>query len=129
MDWMWCAFSPMPASKLLYFPARRMRLGRRPRPFASFPLERSAFLEALGCTRAVVASAGSQLISECAASGIPLFALHAANDDEQRINVALVKAAGIGDGTSFEAFEPVRLIEFFEGAPFRRSTRSSYTGA
>ena len=78
----------------------------------TFPLERSAFLDALGRTRAVIASAGSQLTSECAAAGIPLFALHAANDDEQRINVALIKTAGIGDGTSFEAFEPTRLRKF-----------------
>ena len=88
------------------------------------PLQRGAFLDALGRTRAVVASAGSQLISECAAANIPIYALHAAADDEQRINVALIRKAGIGDGTAFETFVSEMLRRFLHtrraAAPSRR---------
>lgn len=78
------------------------------------PLNRKEFLSALAQTRMVVASAGSQLISECTVSGLPLFALYRQNDNEQRLNVALLKTAGLGDGMCFENFTPARLRAFVE---------------
>ena len=78
------------------------------------PLDRAAFLLALADTRRVVASAGSQLLSECVAAGIPIFALYKQDDAEQRLNVAMLQNAGLGEGMSFEAFTPSRLQKFIE---------------
>ena len=79
------------------------------------PLDRQEFLTALAKTRLVVASAGSQLISECVVAGIPLFALYARRDDEQRLNVSLLRQTGIGDGSSFEGFLLEKLQSFVAG--------------
>ena len=78
------------------------------------PFDRKDFLIHLSSARAVVASAGSQLMSECLALGIPLFALHADHDDEQRLNVALLRASQLGDGTSFNHFSPTKFRTFLE---------------
>jgi hypothetical protein len=75
-------------------------------------VDRSAFMSCLARARAVVASAGSQLISECASARVPLFALFAQSDDEQRLNVEMLRFAGVGDGMAFEMFAPARLSEF-----------------
>lgn len=76
------------------------------------PPDAGAFAAALVTARAVVSSAGSQLISECAALGVPQFALYARYDDEQRLNVAMIRAAGTGDGASFEGFAKGHLETF-----------------
>lgn len=76
------------------------------------PMDREGFVRALGTTRAVVATAGSQLISECVAMGIPMFALHDPRDDEQRLNVAMLRKYGLGDGVPFDQFDLERLRRF-----------------
>jgi UDP:flavonoid glycosyltransferase YjiC (YdhE family) len=94
---------------------RPIVFGRRPEPVSGAewrPVERRGFLEALARARAVVASAGSQLISECVALGVPMFALHAPHDDEQRLNVHMLRAAGRGDGCSFAELNPADLASF-----------------
>lgn len=85
------------------------------------PLNRRRFLDALKKTRLVVASAGSQLISECVLSGIPIFALYKKRDDEQRINVFMLRKTGIGDGTSFEDFRKENLRGFVTTMAYRSS--------
>ncbi len=77
-------------------------------------IDRETFEDALARTKIVVASAGSQLISECVLSGIPFFALYKANDSEQRLNVEMLAASGIGQGESFEQFRPEALLRFVE---------------
>jgi UDP-N-acetylglucosamine--N-acetylmuramyl-(pentapeptide) pyrophosphoryl-undecaprenol N-acetylglucosamine transferase len=67
--------------------------GGRP---TTHPIDRSAFVAALGHARAVVATAGSQLISECVAWGIPLLAVYDEADDEQRLNAAMLEQVGLG---------------------------------
>lgn len=79
------------------------------------PRDEGTFIKALAGARAVISSAGSQLISECTALGIPQFALFDARDDEQRLNVAMLAQAGVGTGTSFSEFNPGALAAFLEG--------------
>ncbi|TPV93740.1 MAG: hypothetical protein B7733_18925 [Myxococcales bacterium FL481] len=57
-----------------------------------------AFAQALKSAAAVVSSAGSQLISECVALGIPQLALYAPGDLEQSLNVAMLVHAKLGFG-------------------------------
>jgi UDP:flavonoid glycosyltransferase YjiC (YdhE family) len=83
------------------------------------PLDRAAFIAALADAKAVVGSAGSQLVSECVALRIPILALHQRRDDEQRLNAIMVREAGLGDGCAFEALTLERLVSFLDepGAP------------
>lgn len=76
------------------------------------PPDSAAFADALLSARAVVSSAGSQLISECVALGVPQFALYAPSDDEQRLNVAMLKNAGLGDGCGFAEASTEILRDF-----------------
>jgi UDP-N-acetylglucosamine--N-acetylmuramyl-(pentapeptide) pyrophosphoryl-undecaprenol N-acetylglucosamine transferase len=81
------------------------------------PLSRERFVHRLAESRVVIASAGSQLISECAGLGIPILALYAHGDDEHRLNAAMVLNAGLGDGCSFQALTPTRLARFVDSPP------------
>jgi hypothetical protein len=104
-----------------------VELGREPIVFAAHDPgidgvtwhapDRAAFIEALSRARIVVGSAGSQLVSECAALGIPVFALHGRHDDEQWLNAIMVREAGLGDGCAFEALTLERLLRFVEHPP------------
>ncbi|MEX1362233.1 MAG: glycosyltransferase family protein [Nannocystaceae bacterium] len=75
---------------------------------------RERFVEVLLRARAVVASAGSQLISECVALGTPLWAGHHPEDDEQALNVALLREAGLGDGGPLPQASEAVLRRFLE---------------
>ncbi|MEM7156088.1 MAG: glycosyltransferase family protein [Myxococcota bacterium] len=74
---------------------------------------RSRFIEVQRQARAVVATAGSQLMSECVALGVPLLAAHAPDDDEQALNVAMLRRAGLGDGCPLPQLDDARLEAFF----------------
>lgn len=76
------------------------------------PVGRPAFVEGLRAAPAVVASAGSQLMSECVFFGVRQFALHDDDDDEQRLNVEMLRGTGLGDGCAFGDFTPGRLRRF-----------------
>ncbi len=82
---------------------------------------RPRFVEALRSARAVIATAGSQLISECVALATPLLAVHDPHDDEQRLNAARLRHAGLGDGCPMPSLDRERLRAFLA----RRATRSS----
>ncbi len=81
------------------------------------PRDRLGFIEELRRCDQVVASAGSQLISECLALHKPLFVLHQADDDEQRLNLAMLRAVGAGDGCAFSEINEQRLSRFLQDAP------------
>ncbi len=81
------------------------------------PQDRVRFIEGLARARVVVSSAGSQLISECVGLGIPILALHRHDDDEQRLNAAMVREHRLGDGCSFTALTPARLQRFIDAPP------------
>ncbi len=84
------------------------------------PQDRDRFIARLAQARVVIASAGSQLISECVGLGIPILALYTDGDDEQRLNAAMVLDAGLGDGCSFQALTPSRLARFVDSPPLPR---------
>jgi UDP-N-acetylglucosamine--N-acetylmuramyl-(pentapeptide) pyrophosphoryl-undecaprenol N-acetylglucosamine transferase len=88
-------------------------------------INRPEFVRALASAKAVVSSAGSQLISECVALQVPIFAIHDARDDEQRINVAMLKAWQLGDGSERDASSLQRLRAFFACPP--RTSRTPMT--
>ena len=99
---------------------RAVVFGRLEPPVAAArvrPLDREGFAAALRGARAVVASAGSQLIAECTALGIPLFAVHHPDDDEQTLNVAMLRAAGLGDGGALGPALAPRLRRFLAAFP------------
>lgn len=73
---------------------------------------RARFMEVLASARAVVATAGSQLISECVALGTPLWAAHAPADDEQALNVAMLRHAGLGDGGPLPELDETTVRSF-----------------
>lgn len=81
------------------------------------PQDRERFIARLAEARVVIATAGSQLISECVGLGIPILALYADGDDEQRLNAAMVLGAGLGDGCSFQALTPTRIARFVDSPP------------
>jgi UDP-N-acetylglucosamine:LPS N-acetylglucosamine transferase len=76
------------------------------------PLDRSSFLDALADADAVISSGGYQLLAECLTLGVPHFALFAREDDEQRLNVAVLRTAGLADGGAFEETGPHELLRF-----------------
>jgi UDP:flavonoid glycosyltransferase YjiC (YdhE family) len=61
----------------------------------AFPFTARAFRTALLRCRAVVASAGSNLLAECVALNKPLLALHRAHDSEQALNAELAERAAV----------------------------------
>ncbi len=89
------------------------------------PLDRGSFVHALAWARCVVGSAGSQLIGECLALGIPLWAIHGDHDDEQRINVELLRRAGAGQGGAHGELELARLAAFVRAPPSVRAPQWS----
>lgn len=79
--------------------------------------DRADFLGALLHADVVVASAGSQLISECLSLGRPLFALYHPADDEQRLNVEMLAAAGGGQGCPIDPLDREALATFVRTPP------------
>ena len=69
--------------------------------------DRQLFMPLMHVADGVAASAGSQLMSECIHSKIPLLALYKQEDDEQHLNVELSRQCQQTQvfGTSFESFE------------------------
>jgi hypothetical protein len=90
------------------------------------PRDPAAFTRALCRARAVVSSAGSQLISECVHLGVPQFALFEDSDDEQALNVEMLAAAGLGGGSSFQTLEATDLETFLESCDTRRQEATSW---
>lgn len=78
---------------------------------------RAAFVSELNRARAVVASSGSQLLSECISLQVPILALYHRDDDEQRLNASMIQAFGLGDGCAFEALSQARLERFLASQP------------
>lgn len=85
------------------------------------PPDAVRFAEALLSARAVVSSAGSQLIGECVTLGIPQLALYDARDDEQRLNVALLKAHSLGTGCTLDTFNDATARSFMTSLEERPS--------
>jgi len=80
----------------------------------SIAVDRARFLTSLERARAVIATAGSQLIAECVAWGIPLLAVYDEGDDEQRLNAAMVQSAGFGIGLARHRVDATAMRAFLE---------------
>lgn len=71
-----------------------------------------AFAESLAVAKGAVGTAGSNLIAECAYLGVPLLALPAEDDVEQRLNARMLEHVGIGVAASLGTFDPSRVRRF-----------------
>lgn len=69
--------------------------------------DREGFRRDMLRCRAVVSSAGSNVIAECVALGKPILALHEASHHEQTLNAAMVGQAEVGLGATFATFDDV----------------------
>ncbi|MEE9383705.1 MAG: glycosyltransferase family protein [Nannocystaceae bacterium] len=78
------------------------------------PPDPESFADALYTAKAVVSSAGSQLISECLALAVPHYALYRGDDLEQRLNVAMLRGSGLGAGGALESTSTHDLRSFLE---------------
>lgn len=81
------------------------------------PLHRVRFLQALTRADAVISSAGHQLIAEALELGVPHLALYATGDDEQKLNVEILRAAGLGDGAALENLDRAQVLHFLGRLP------------
>lgn len=96
-------------------------------PGARFePLNRGRFLRALAEADAVVSSAGHQLISEALELGVPHLALYATGDDEQQLNVELLRAARLGDGAPLDSVDRAQVLHFLSRLPELESLRGEF---
>ena len=74
-------------------------------------VDRALFVPFMSIADGIVASAGSQMISECIYANLPLLALYRTDDDEQVLNVELSRQERVMRrkipvyGTSFENFQ------------------------
>lgn len=110
--------------------------GVTPRVFSSKPSElpgvrcesphRARFLQAVAEADAVVSSAGHQLISEALELGVPHLALYAAADDEQKLNVEMLRAARLGDGAALETVDRAQILNFLGHLPELEQLRSEF---
>jgi UDP-N-acetylglucosamine--N-acetylmuramyl-(pentapeptide) pyrophosphoryl-undecaprenol N-acetylglucosamine transferase len=87
-------------------------------------MQRQRFVDALAEADAVVSSAGHQLINEALHLGLPHLALYAAHDDEQRLNVELLRAARLGDGAPLESVDRAHVLHFLGRLPELGSLRT-----
>ncbi len=114
-----------------------VELGARPVVFAERapdvdgimwkPLERQAFIKAVGRCRCVVSSAGSNLIAECAAMSVPHILLYGARDDEQRLNSEMLERFGYSS-SSFDALTFESLQSFVNRLPAPKVKNVPWSG-
>lgn len=99
-------------------------------PGARFePLNRIRFLAALAEADAVVSSAGHQLISEALELGAPHLALYATGDDEQKLNVEMLRSAKLGDGAALESVDRAQVLHFLGRLPELERLRAQFVAA
>ncbi len=90
------------------------------------PIDASAFTAALRKAQCVISAAGSQLISECVALGVPQFAIHPRGHDEQRLNVAMLRHFGLGDGCQEGEGAEQALTTFLDSLQHPRPPRPGW---
>ena len=89
------------------------------------PFGNQSFLEDLASARAVISTAGNQLVGEAMFYGKPLLVM-AENTVEQRLNAAAVERMGIGRSTSFRAIDASIIKDFLRVAPQLAQTTSQH---
>ncbi len=78
--------------------------------------DRGLFADALTRARAVVSSAGSNVLSECMLTETPVFGLYADGDHEQALNGALLNQADAGMSRRMRTLSRKHLEEFMSRA-------------
>lgn len=91
------------------------------------PLNRQRFLAALAEADAVVSSAGHQLISETLELGVPQLGLYATGDDEQKLNVEMLRAARLGEGAALESVDRAQVLHFLGCLPELERLRAEFS--
>jgi uncharacterized protein (TIGR00661 family) len=81
---------------------------------AASPIGERGFRGAFARARAVVGSAGSNLLAECVMAGKPVLALYRDKDSEQRLNATLIEQAGVGMGACFDDLNAKLVAQFIE---------------
>jgi hypothetical protein len=81
---------------------------------AALPISESRFRGAFARARAIVGSAGSNLLAECVMAGKPVLALYRDKDSEQRLNATLIEQAGVGMGACFDDLNAGLVARFIE---------------
>lgn len=76
------------------------------------PASVEGFARALESARGVIATAGNHLPAECGELGIPLLALHARGDTEQKMNAHLVVHAGLGESGRIDVVDPAVFARY-----------------
>jgi uncharacterized protein (TIGR00661 family) len=79
-----------------------------------------AFARALETAKGVVGTAGSNLVAEALHLGVPMLALYARDDVEQRLNATILERVGGGVGAPIEACVPRARAAFLERAASAR---------
>jgi len=92
-----------------------------------FEPDRESFLRDLASCRAVLSTAGNQLVGEAIHLGKPMLVMPEATV-EQRMNAAAVERMGIGEVSSFERIDAGTLQSFLERRPhYAEATRRHAT--
>jgi uncharacterized protein (TIGR00661 family) len=84
------------------------------------------FIDRLASCRAVISTAGNQLVGEAMFLGKPLL-VRPEDSVEQRMNAAAVARLGIGEEVAEESLDAPRIARFLErGATYRENARTSW---
>jgi uncharacterized protein (TIGR00661 family) len=93
-------------------------LGARPDdgPLRFRPISEQGFVDDLASARAVVATAGNQLLGEVLFLGKPVLALPEAGQQEQRLNCQFLERLGGGEWVAPQRLDGARLRQFLDRA-------------
>jgi len=79
------------------------------------------FVDDLASARALVTTAGNQLVGEALYLGKPVYAIPEPQNREQDINAHFVKTMGVGESASPTMIERQQLASFLDKVPFYRA--------
>lgn len=89
------------------------------------PIDEAAFIEDLASCRAVVTTAGNQLVGEAIHLGKPVLALPEMGNREQEINAWFLERSGAGQASTFDRFRRDTLERFTRSLPLLRQRCAS----
>jgi len=104
-------------------PVRLYGLGTQPRigNVELMAIDPSRFVDDLASARALITTAGNQLVGEALYLGKPVFAIPEPQNREQDINAHFVQTMGVGECAPASAIQPRQLTSFVDKAPFYRA--------
>lgn len=84
-------------------------------------IDPTRFVDELASAKALVTTAGNQLVGEALYLGKPVYAIPEPQNREQDINAHFVQSMGVGEYTPAMGIERRRLASFIEKVPFYRA--------